>query len=105
MATRKSISKGNVFEDIGFSPEEAAVLAMRVELAFIVETYIKRKKLTQVEAAKFFGIGQPEISKILRRKFDEISLEKLVRLATRTGKTPRVTIARQASMAGTHASP
>jgi predicted XRE-type DNA-binding protein len=92
MATKRHISKGNVFEDIGFTSQEAAVLAMRVELALVIEKYIKQRKMTQTAAAKFFGVGQPEVSKILRRNFTEISLEKLVRLAAKTGKTPRVTM-------------
>lgn len=91
MPTSKVRSERNVFEDLGFTPGEAAVLAMRIDLTLIIESYIRRKHLTQVAAARHFGVTQPEISRILRRRFEEISLEKLVRLAAMTGRTPRVT--------------
>ena len=48
----RKITKGNVFIDLGFSDEEAAALAMRVDLAVEIEKFVRRKNLTQAKAAK-----------------------------------------------------
>ena len=84
------ITQGNVFKDLGFSDEEAVALAMRVDLAVEIEKFVRRKKLTQTRAAKYFGIPQPKISKILRGKIDEFSIDYLVKIVAKTGRTPRV---------------
>jgi predicted XRE-type DNA-binding protein len=84
------ITQGNVFKDLGFSDEEAVALAMRVDLAVEIEKFVRRKKLTQTRAAKYFGIPQPKISKILRGKIDEFSIDYLVKIVAKTGRTPHV---------------
>jgi len=89
-------TKGNVFADIGFSPEDAALLAMRTDLSIEIEKYIKRKKMTQAAAAKYFEVTQPKISKIMRRDFEGLSIDYLVKMAARTGKTPRITFRKAA---------
>ncbi len=79
------ITKGNVFEDLGFTPTESADLALRTYLMAEVRKFIERNKLTQVRAAKFFGIRQPKISNIMNGKIDEISSDYLVGLLAMTG--------------------
>lgn len=87
------ITKGNVFKDLGFTAEEAAALAMRVDLAVEIGKFVRRKDFTQAEASQFFEVPQPKISKILRGKIDEFSIDYLVRMVSKTGKTPRVSFA------------
>jgi predicted XRE-type DNA-binding protein len=89
------ITKGNVFKDLGFSDEEAVALAMRVDLAVEIEKFVRRRSLTQTKAAKYFDVPQPKISKILRGKVDEFSIDYLVKMVAKTGKTPRVSFARK----------
>ena len=91
----RKISKGNVFKDLGFSDEEAAALSMRIDLAVEIEKFVRRKNLTQTKAAKYFDVPQPKISKILRGKIDEFSIDYLVKMVAKTGKTPRVSFARK----------
>ena len=79
------ITKGNVFEDLGFDPAESADLALRAYLMAEIRKFIKRNDLTQVKAAKFFGIQQPKISKIMNGKVEEISSDYLVGLLAKTG--------------------
>ena len=40
-------SSGNVFIDLGYSPDEAAILQMRADLMADLRKFIKAKKLTQ----------------------------------------------------------
>ena len=40
-------SSGNVFVDLGYSPDEAAILQMRADLMANLRKFIKARKLTQ----------------------------------------------------------
>ena len=79
-------SSGNVFADLGFSPEEATILAMRAELMARIRETIIDKGWTQAEAAGRLGIGQSRVSDLVRGKRDKFSLDMLVTLATRAGR-------------------
>ena len=91
----RTVTKGNVFKDLGFSDEEAIALAMRVDLAVEIEKFIKRKKLTQTKAAEYFNVPQPKISKIIGGKVSGFSIEYLVKMAAKAGKIPRISFARK----------
>ena len=75
----------NVFEALGFSPEEAAVLQMRAILAIEVEEYIKDNNLTQSDAAIVFGVPQPTISKIVTGNYETITVEFLLKMLLKVG--------------------
>ena len=79
------VTKGNVFEDLGFDPAESADLALRAYLMAEVRNFIEKNGLTQVRAAKFFGITQPKISYIMNGLADKVSSDYLVGLLARTG--------------------
>jgi len=86
-------SCGNVFIDIGFPPDEAAILAMRAELMCQLEILIRDKQWTQAEAAKVLGISQSRVSDLIRGKWDKFSLDMLITLATRAGKKVELKLA------------
>jgi predicted XRE-type DNA-binding protein len=67
----------NVFADIGLpNPEEHL---LKAELVGRLIDIIKARKLTQTSAARLLGIGQPDLSKILRGHFHDVSVERLLR--------------------------
>ena len=78
-------SSGNVFIDLGYSPEDAAILQMRADLMADLRKWIKAKKLTQISAAEILSISQARVSDLIRGKWEKFSLEMLIILATRTG--------------------
>jgi predicted XRE-type DNA-binding protein len=78
-------SSGNVFIDLGYSPDEAAVLQMRADLMADLRKFIKAKKLTQAKAAEILGVSQSRVSDLIRGKWERFSLEMLITLATRAG--------------------
>ncbi|MEI8078684.1 MAG: XRE family transcriptional regulator [bacterium] len=78
-------SSGNVFIDLGYSPEEAAILQMRADLMADLRKLIRTRKLTQTKAAEIFGVSQSRVSDLTRGKWERFSLEMLVILATRAG--------------------
>ncbi|OFZ69038.1 MAG: transcriptional regulator [Betaproteobacteria bacterium RBG_16_58_11] len=86
-------SSGNVFLDLGFPPEEAALLAMRADLMAKLRLTIDEKKWTQAEAAKVLGIAQSRVSDLVRGKWEKFSLDMLISLASRAGLQPRLELA------------
>ena len=86
-------SSGNVFADLGYSPDEAAILQMRADLMADLRKFIKTKKLTQTEAAKIFGVSQSRVSDLITGKWEKFSLEMLITLATKAGKHVTLKIA------------
>ena len=83
-------SSGNVFVDLGYSPDEAAILQMRADLMANLRKFIKTRKLTQSKAAGMLGISQSRVSDLTRGKWEKFSLEMLIILATKAGM--RVTL-------------
>ena len=55
-------SSGNVFVDLGYSSDEAAILQMRADLMANLRKFIKAKKLSQTKAAELFGVSQSRVS-------------------------------------------
>lgn len=78
-------SSGNVFIDLGYSPDEAAILQMRADLMADLRKWIKARKLTQAKAAKILGVSQSRVSDLIRGKWERFSLEMLITLATKAG--------------------
>ena len=78
-------SSGNVFIDLGYSPDEAAILQMRADLMVDLRKFIKAKKLTQARAAEILGVSQSRVSDLIRGKWERFSLEMLITLASRAG--------------------
>ncbi len=84
--TRSTPSSGNVFIDLGFPPEEAALMTMRSELMASLRLRFAENNWTQTQAAEVLRIGQSRVSDLVRGKWEKFSLDMLVTLATRAGK-------------------
>ncbi len=85
-------SSGNIFIDLGFPPDEAAVLQMRADLMTDIRKFIKAKNLTQVNAVEILRVSQSRISDLMRGKWEKFSLEMLITLATKAGMHVSVNI-------------
>ena len=83
-------SSGNVFTDLGYSSDDAAILQMRADLMVAVRKFIKTKKLTQTRAAEILGLSQPRVSDLIKGRWEKFSLEMLITLATRAGMHVRL---------------
>ena len=66
----------SVFEDIGIAMLPAEML--KVNLAAFISRIIQDKGMTQAEAADVLGIDQPKVSKLLRGRLKDFSIERLV---------------------------
>jgi predicted XRE-type DNA-binding protein len=80
-------STGNVFADLGFDTGEAAILQMRAKLMADLREQLRAGGMTQTEAAERLGITQSRVSDLVRGKWEKFSLEMLIVLEARAGRT------------------
>jgi predicted XRE-type DNA-binding protein len=84
--------KSNVFEQIGFSREEAAALKMKSELHSQIVKAIKGKGYTQADLQKRLGESQPRVSDLMTGKISKFSLETLITYAEGLGLHPQILV-------------
>ena len=82
MSNKRFASVWDAIED---TPEDAAYMKLRSKLMIALTQHITRKKLTQAQAAKVFGVTQPRISDLMRGKINLFGLEALVNMASAAG--------------------
>lgn len=83
--TRIIEGSGNVFIDLGFDPAEAEVMRLRAEVMIRTAQQLKAQGWTQAEAARRLGITQPRVSRLIKGKVEDFSLDMLLTLAARAG--------------------
>jgi len=84
--------KSNVFEQIGFSPEEAAALKMKSELHSRIVKAIKKRGYTQADLQKRLDESQPRVSNLMTGKIAKFSLETLITYAEALGLHPQILV-------------
>jgi predicted XRE-type DNA-binding protein len=82
----------NVFEDLGFAPEEALNLKIRADLMLNIKRFIQAQKWTQKQAALFFGETQPRISDLMNGDIERFSIDKLVLMLAQAGMDVRIEV-------------
>jgi predicted XRE-type DNA-binding protein len=87
--------EGNVFQQLGFSPDESVALKMRAELHSRIVEVIKSRDYTQVQLAEMLNTDQPRISNLMRGKIANFNLETLVVYAEALGMKPEIKINRR----------
>jgi predicted XRE-type DNA-binding protein len=90
---RRVKSSGNVFLDLGFDQADAEVMKLRTQVMIRMEQHMKAKGWTQTEAARRLGIKQPRVSRLIKGKSEDFSLDMLLKLAARAGLHPSVKLA------------
>ena len=95
---------GNVFADLGFEPAEATALfeqsqkaiakklAIKAQLMDTLATWMETEKLTQAKAATVLGISRPRVSDVIRHKNSNFTVDALIDMVVRTGKTVQISI-------------
>lgn len=91
-ATKPShVSTDKLFEDIGFSSEEAAVLEFKLTLHNEIIKVVKKKKLTSRQLEKLLDIPQPRASELLNGKISQMTADRLAKYLHRLGRQVKVT--------------
>lgn len=76
---------GNVFEDIGFAPAEAARLAHKADLVGVLHRFQQERGLSQTDFGRLVGIPQPRLSRLYNGKISGMSTDKLLDAIARLG--------------------
>lgn len=82
----------NVFDDLGFAPEDSQNLRIKADLMLNLRSFIQSKGWTQQKAAQFFGETQPRISDLMTGDIERFSIDKLVKMLSRAGLEVRVEV-------------
>lgn len=86
----KSQKFASVWDAIEDTPEEAEHMKLRSSLMMSLQNHIKKKALTQAQAAALFGVTQPRISDLVRGKINVFGIESLVSMAAAAGFTVEI---------------
>jgi len=73
----------NVFADLGFPDADTHLL--KAQLMSRVQDTMQDRKLTQTEAARITRVSQPDLSRMLKGQFRDVSVERIMRMLTRLG--------------------
>jgi predicted XRE-type DNA-binding protein len=84
------IGSGNVFADIGLPNADKHLV--KAQLVFRIDGLMKKRGLKQTEAAKLFGVRQPDVSKMLRGDFRQFSVERLMRFLVALGQNVEIVV-------------
>jgi len=83
-------SSGNVFEDLGLPNAEERLA--KAQIVSQIARIIKKRKLTQTQAAKQLGINQPKISALLRGNLAGFSTDRLIKFLNLLGQDVDIVI-------------
>ncbi|MEQ1832094.1 MAG: helix-turn-helix transcriptional regulator [Candidatus Eisenbacteria bacterium] len=81
---------GNVFKDLGLPEPEAALT--RAQLSIQIEQIVRRRGLTQVQAARLMGVQQPTVSDIMRGHLAGYSTDRLFRFLNALGHDVKIVV-------------
>ncbi len=84
------LSSGNVFRDAGVPNADEHFI--KAQLVFRIDGLMKGHGLTQAEAAKLFGVKQPDVSNMLRGQFRQFSIERLLKFLVALGQDVEILV-------------
>lgn len=97
----RHVTRGDVFDDLGFSETEAATLKIKAKILSALLERIRQHHYTQKQLVKLLDDYQPNISNMLNGKISRMSIEKLLTYAQRLNLETEVTVKSRARAART----
>jgi predicted XRE-type DNA-binding protein len=86
------ITKGDLFDDLGFSPSETLEMKVKAEIWQALLQHIEQHGFTQAYLVTTLKAHQPDVSNLLRGKISRISITKLIQFASRLSLDARVKV-------------
>jgi predicted XRE-type DNA-binding protein len=80
------VTRGNVFEDLGFAAEEAAILEVKTQLHIEIMRAIRQQKLTPRQLERVVGVPQPRVSELVNGKISRMTADLLTKYLYRLGR-------------------
>ena len=102
--THRTPADGNIFADLGFTPDEAARLLAEADQAIDQKRALKQvlmaeiagwmdaQKLKQAQAAEILGVSRPRVSDVVNQKTPNFTVDSLVDMVLRTGKHVQLSV-------------
>ncbi len=90
------LTRGSVFDDLGFSPSEALESKVKAEIYGELLDYIVERGYNQQELGRILGVLQPEVSNLLTGKVSKFSMGKLIKFAGKLNLGAQVKLTRPA---------
>jgi len=90
--TQDSQTFARVFDALADTPQEAANLRARADLARALAALVAERGWTQAEAARQCGVTQPRMNDLLRGRISRFSLDALVNMIAACGQQVHVEI-------------
>jgi predicted XRE-type DNA-binding protein len=84
------VSTDKLFEDLGFSTEQAAVLELKLALHNEIMKVVARQKLTSRQLERILDIPQSRASELLNGKIAQMTADRLTRFLYRLGRRVKV---------------
>jgi predicted XRE-type DNA-binding protein len=90
MPTRENkpshVTRGNVFDDLGFSAEEAAILEMKTQLHIEIMKVVRKRKLSPRQLELLLDVPQPRVSELVNGKISRMTADLLGKYLYRLGR-------------------
>ena len=80
------VGSDNIFQDLGFSDDQAVNLLARADLAIEIRKIIKANGWSQRKAATEMGVAQPRIAEIMSMKLNHYSVDLLLKYLHKLGR-------------------
>ena len=84
----RKVKRKNVFDELGFSREQA--VALQIKSALHSQIIKQAKNYKQADLQKILGEPQPRVSDLLRGKIAKFSLETLIDYASALNMRPEI---------------
>ncbi len=81
---------GNVYADLHYARSEEMLI--KAQLVSKLAEIIKKRGLTQEQAAARLGLTQPKVSRLLKGQFRSISQRRLLECLTRLGRDVEIVV-------------
>jgi predicted XRE-type DNA-binding protein len=80
------ITKGDIFDDLGFSPAKTLEMKIKAEIWQALLQHIEQQRFTQAHLVTTLKAHQPDVSNLLHGKISRISITKLIQFAARLNR-------------------
>jgi predicted XRE-type DNA-binding protein len=86
------ITRGDIFDDLGFSPAETLEMKIKAEIWQALIQHIEQEGFTQAYLVTTLKAHQPDVSNLLRGKISRISITRLIQFAGQLNLDARVKV-------------
>lgn len=90
------VSTDRLFEDLGFSKEQAAVLELKLSLHNEIMKVVAKRKWTSRQLERILDVPQSRASELLNGRIAQMTADRLTKYLFRLGRQVKVTTTRGA---------